>query len=46
MPHPERAILRAQVPIDLRQNLEEGHPERQDGPGLHLFSALVAALGE
>ncbi len=42
MPHPERAILRAQVPEDLSGNLPDD-PE-SDGPGCLLFRALVGNL--
>lgn len=44
MPHPERAVLRAQVP----PFLASGPPEDPEapGPGLGIFEALVKAVGE
>ncbi|MBM3286087.1 MAG: phosphoribosylformylglycinamidine synthase I [Candidatus Eisenbacteria bacterium] len=43
MPHPERAVLRAQIPpwIDPEAMSDPESP----GPGMRLFRALVAALG-
>jgi phosphoribosylformylglycinamidine synthase len=47
MPHPERAVLRAQVPDSLTGRTEGGGadgPPESAGPGLLLFRSLVEAL--
>ncbi len=44
MPHPERAILRAQVPEELGSFVRGGPTE--DGPGLGIFRAMVEFLEE
>ncbi|MBD3160971.1 MAG: phosphoribosylformylglycinamidine synthase I, partial [Candidatus Eisenbacteria bacterium] len=44
MPHPERALLAAQVPVALRPPGEDPGAGSDEGPGLFLFRALVAAV--
>jgi phosphoribosylformylglycinamidine synthase len=46
MPHPERAVLRAQVPAALRGHLPPGKDPTAAGPGLWLFRRLVEEVSK
>ena len=44
MPHPERAVLRAQIPEPLVGREDAGADPEGPGPGLFLFRSLLEAL--